>query len=85
MKRALVLAVILLFISSGLCFAKVVKQYFPNKKIKSIQSYNKKGQLDGPTKIYWLNGKLREKRYYKNGVIKGHIKRYSVTGVLLGA
>jgi len=67
MKKALVLAGILILACSNLCLAKVVHQYFPDGKLKSVQIYDEKGRIVGPYKIYWPNGKLRVKIIYKHG------------------
>jgi antitoxin component YwqK of YwqJK toxin-antitoxin module len=67
MKKSLVLTVILIIGYSSLCFAKVVSEYFPNGKLKSVQVYDNKGKLEGPYKVYWPNGRLRSKTIYKHG------------------
>jgi antitoxin component YwqK of YwqJK toxin-antitoxin module len=68
MRRSIFLTVLLLFISSGLCFAKVVKEYFPDGRVYYIQKYDANDNIVGPFKRYWPNGRLREKIIYKNGV-----------------
>ena len=80
MKRPIILAMILMFASSSLCLARVVKQYFPDGKIYSVQNYDDQNNIIGPFKIYWQNGRLREKIIYKNGQ-PYIIKRWTINGV----
>jgi len=82
MRRSLVLAIILLLACSTVCFAKVVKQYFPNGKLNSVQVYYANGVIKGPYKVYWPNGRLRWKTLYKNG--RSYVTHsWSVNGVRL--
>jgi antitoxin component YwqK of YwqJK toxin-antitoxin module len=67
MRRSLVLAIILVLACSSVCFAKVVKQYFPDGKLYSTQVYYDSGIIKGPYKIYWQNRRLREETLYQNG------------------
>lgn len=67
MRRSLVLTVILLLLCSSICFARVVKTYFRNGKVSSVQVFNKNGTIKGPYKVYWPNGRLRSMTIYKNG------------------
>jgi|GEM_PF-7044358 len=84
MKKSLVLTIFLIFFCSSFVFAKVVKTYYPNKRLQSVIGYNKKGQYDGVYKLYWLNGNLKETARYRNGnFIPGTVKHYSVNGVLV--
>ncbi len=78
------LAVILVLTFTGLSFAKVMKEHYPNGRIKAVVRYNNKKQLNGAYKYYWPNGKLKEQGRYRNGIHVGPIKRYSIDGVLLG-
>lgn len=64
--RKLILTTILLFTSIGLCFARVEKDYFPDGRLHYVQVYDKDGNIVGPYKVYWQNGRLREKIIYKN-------------------
>ncbi len=82
MRRLLALAIIFVFFCSSVSFAKVVKQYYPNKKTRSVIKYNEKKQLDGTYKLFWSNGRLKEKGRYKDGRHVGETKRYSSDGVL---
>ena len=66
MRRILVLAIFLIFICSQLCFAYVIKQYYPSGKLFHSQVYYDNGMVKGPLKIYWANGRLRQKVIYKN-------------------
>lgn len=67
MRRSLVLAIILTLTCSSICFANVVKQYYPNGKLYSTQVYYESGIPKGPYKIYWPSGKLKQMTLYQNG------------------
>lgn len=85
MKKTFMLAIILILATVGPVFARELKAYFPDGKLKSLASYNNKDQLNGVYKNYWSNGRLREQGRYKDGaLVPGSIRRYSVDGVLLG-
>ena len=83
MKKSFALTIMFILVCSSVCFAKVIKQYYPNGTLRSVLTYNNKNQLNGPYKYYWPNGKLKEKGRNKNGYPVGPIKRYSADGVLL--
>ncbi|MBP5710501.1 MAG: hypothetical protein J6W84_05945 [Bacteroidales bacterium] len=53
-----------------------------NKTIKEIQIIHK-GLMNGVSKEYWPNGRLRGEVSYKQGVADGIVKSYSADGVLL--
>ncbi len=84
MKKSLLLAIALILVCANLSFAKTVKQYYDNGKVRAVYHYNRKGVMDGPYKLYWENGRLKEKGVYKNGHLMGGIKRYTAKGVLMG-
>jgi antitoxin component YwqK of YwqJK toxin-antitoxin module len=84
MKKIFVPMIVFILMFSGISFAKTVVEKFPNGNRKAVVRYNKKNQLNGPYKYYWLNGQLREQGRYKDGVHVGRIKRYSIDGVELG-
>ena len=83
MKKSLALTAILFFMCSSVCFAKEIKQYFNDGKLKSVASYNNHNQLDGVYKNFWPNGRLKEVGQFKNGVLIW-VKHYSQDGILLG-
>jgi antitoxin component YwqK of YwqJK toxin-antitoxin module len=49
--------------------SEIIKEYYPNGKLKIEKSY-KKGKQDGVTKVYYENGKLGAERIFQNGKIK---------------
>jgi antitoxin component YwqK of YwqJK toxin-antitoxin module len=67
MKKAFMLMIILIVGYSSLCFARTVSEHYPDGKIKSVQVYYKNGLIEGPYRIYWPNGKLKSKTFYKYG------------------
>jgi antitoxin component YwqK of YwqJK toxin-antitoxin module len=83
MKRYVLLVVILLFTSSGVCLAKTVKKHYPNGALQAVTGYNGKGVRHGRYTTYWANGKVMERGTYKNGKLVGLVRRYSIDGELL--
>lgn len=43
-------------------------------------NYNITGKQDGLFEWYWLDGKLREKSFYVNGVLNGKQEKYGLEG-----
>ena len=84
MKRSLMLTIILILTFTCLSYADVVKQYFPDGKLKSVMRYNRNGRLNGSYKMYWPNGRLKGTGKYKNGKLAGPARQYSMDGALLG-
>ena len=83
MKKFLFLTIILVFTCSSLSFAKVIKRHYPDGTLQAVVSFDKKGKRNGHYRTYWPNGKLMEQGTYKNGVLVGPIKQYSIDGGLL--
>jgi antitoxin component YwqK of YwqJK toxin-antitoxin module len=75
----IILALLLLTFSSSLCFAKVVKEYFPDGKIYTVQVYNEQGEITGPYKVFYPNGRLRSKTWYRDGQPYA-TKRWDING-----
>jgi antitoxin component YwqK of YwqJK toxin-antitoxin module len=51
---------------------EIIKEYYPNGKLKMEKSY-KKGKQDGATKVYYESGELGAERIFQNGKIKSII------------
>jgi antitoxin component YwqK of YwqJK toxin-antitoxin module len=51
--------------------------------IMSTEHFNDNGNLQGEKVIYYANGKVAERSYYKNGKLEGDSKWYSERGILL--
>ncbi len=71
------------FVLTTQLYAEVVTTKFPNGMLKSTRSYkdgtlNKigKGVLNGPEKVYYINGKLAFETYYKDGKRDGVLRWY---------
>jgi antitoxin component YwqK of YwqJK toxin-antitoxin module len=82
MKKSLVFIILLMLIFSNVSFANIVKKYYPNGKVSSVQIYTDKGFHEGPDKTYWPNGKLKQEILYKHGR-PFRIKNWSEKGVRL--
>lgn len=67
MKRSLALIILLILIFSSVSFANMVRKYYPNGKLHTVQIYTDRGLHEGPDKIYWPNGKLKQEILYKHG------------------
>lgn len=77
------LFIIIFFI--GLSFSKlfshsnILKNYYPNGKLKSAITFSDSVR-DGEAKFYYENGNLKEERTYVNGKIDGTVKLYYGNG-----
>ncbi|MDO1501125.1 toxin-antitoxin system YwqK family antitoxin [Winogradskyella maritima] len=54
-----------------------------SKTIMTTENYNDDGNLDGPRKVFYKNGKLAEEAVYKDGKLHGTSKWYTDSGGLL--
>lgn len=54
-----------------------------NKKLLTLERYTDSGVLDGDRFIYYPNGELAEKQFYKNGKMNGVFIGYSDSNVVL--
>jgi len=58
--------------------------YHKNSTSKMIdETYNEYGKLEGERKVYYKNGLIAEKAFYKNGKLDGEAKWFSETDVLI--
>ena len=58
--------------------------YHKNATSKMIdETYNDGGELEGERKVYYKNGLIAEKAFYKNGKLDGEAKWFSETAVLM--
>lgn len=62
---------------------QLVKDYYPNGKVKSEGYYTTDRQLNGEFVSYYPNGNLSEKGYYKDGVPNGNITVYYENGKVM--
>lgn len=83
MKKSFLLTILFIFVCSSMSLAKTVVRHYPDGNIQAIVHFDKKGKRNGPYKTYWENGKLQETGTYKDGVIVGTPKQYSIDGELL--
>jgi antitoxin component YwqK of YwqJK toxin-antitoxin module len=83
MKKILILVFVFCCTFASLSLARTEKRYYPDGKLQAVVHYNGQKQKHGVYKVYWLNGKLMEKGVYKNGVIEGTPKKYSIDGIRL--
>ncbi|QDO94098.1 toxin-antitoxin system YwqK family antitoxin [Formosa sediminum] len=60
-------------------------QYFHNNsdKIMITETYNNNGKLEGERLVYYDNGKIAERAFYKNGLLEGTSTWYSEKEVVL--
>jgi antitoxin component YwqK of YwqJK toxin-antitoxin module len=78
--KTVIVSLILLLVFSSESFAKTIKEYFPDGRLYSVQKYDAQGNIVGPYKVYWQNGRLREKTLYRYGQPHKTIK-WSFEGV----
>ena len=58
--------------------------YHKNSTSKMIdENYNNDGELDGERSVYYKNGLIAEKAFYKNGKLDGEAKWFSENEILL--
>ena len=79
--------VFLMFVFCGYCIGcgskhKTKEEHYPDGKLKAVYIYNDAGMLDGVTKEYEANGKLKSEETYKNNVKEGISKEYYESGKL---
>ena len=83
MKKYLILTALFICTVSTLSFAKTEKRHYPDGTLQSVVHFNSKHKRNGPYKVYWTNRQLMEQGVYKNGVIVGTPKKYSIDGIRL--
>jgi antitoxin component YwqK of YwqJK toxin-antitoxin module len=58
--------------------------YHKNSPAKMIvENYNASGELDGERNVYYRNGLIAEKAFYKNGKLNGEAKWFAENNILL--
>lgn len=59
--------------------------YYHNNsdKVMTTEHYNTNGKLDGERLVYYENGQLAERAFYKNGLLEGKSTWMSENGVIL--
>jgi len=78
MKKFIV-ACLFLVVFTDAAWSKTVKSYFQDGKIYSVQVYDKQGRVIGPYRVYYPNGQLSEKTWYKNHK-PSHRKTWTMSG-----
>lgn len=48
-----------------------------------VENYNASGELDGERNVYYRNGLIAEKAFYKNGKLNGEAKWFAENNILL--
>ena len=61
----------------------LVAEYFPNGQIKRKLREIKNGELDGLTRYYYEDGRIRSEGQFKNGLWSGQWKEYDKDGHLI--
>lgn len=56
-----------------------------NDKLLTLEHYNDLGNLHGERTVYYPNGQIAEKQYYKNGLLEGVSEVYSDKNILLSS
>lgn len=60
------------------------KYYHKNsKQLMMLEQYNKKGNLEGTRSVFYPNGQVAEKSFYKNAALEGEALWYAENGVLI--
>lgn len=52
-------------------------------QVMTQEWYNDKGKLEGERIVYYLNGQIAEKAYYKDGLLDGESKWYAENGTIM--
>ncbi len=79
LKLITILTIVVLF--SACNNNKVKKEYYDNKKLKSIFII-KNGKIDGKKVTFYENGSIKEESIYENGLLNGECKYFSDSNYL---